>query len=255
MWPFRRRKKLFSPDPPLAQPVAEYRLLCDCFAPLHSETKWCELALHNEQQDTECDAWKRLVDLVELAAEDGRETLQPVDVVGWSDWSKILTLPRSIAKLKAVKVLILYGSSVVRIPPEIGEMESLEKFDPYTSYRLHWLPYEITRCSRLVKTRVSTRALYGNYKHRPPFPRLPHGVADVVPSICSVCRCPFAAGRPKQRWVSLRVGTDVLPLLAHACSNACIDRLPTPAKGYVQRPHRGGLGLVQPDEEPSFRFP
>jgi hypothetical protein len=32
-------------------------------------------------------------------------------------------------------------------------MSSLENFDPYTSYRLHWLPYEITRCPNLRSSR------------------------------------------------------------------------------------------------------
>ena len=58
----------------------------------------------------------------------------------------------------------LYGSGLVRIPPEVGEMTALEDFDPYTSYRLHWFPFEITRCPKLKDSRVSTRALYGNFK-------------------------------------------------------------------------------------------
>jgi hypothetical protein len=33
-------------------------------------------------------------------------------------------------------------------------------------------PYEITRCTKLDQSSVSTRALYGNYKFRPPFLRL-----------------------------------------------------------------------------------
>jgi hypothetical protein len=89
-----------------------------------------------------------------------------------SVFSRFLTLPASIAKLKAVKHLNSYGSYLIRIPPEIGEMTSLEKFTPYTSYHLHWFPYEITRCQNLKDITVSTRGLYGNYKYRPPFPRL-----------------------------------------------------------------------------------
>ncbi|MDX2565372.1 hypothetical protein PV371_38115 [Streptomyces sp. TX20-6-3] len=66
----------------------------------------------------------------------------------------------------------LYGSNLVRIPPEIGAMTSLEEFSPYTSHRLHWFPYEITRCWKLVRSTISTRSLFGNFKLRPPFPRL-----------------------------------------------------------------------------------
>ena len=49
-----------------------------------------------------------------------------------AEWAQITELPKSIGKLKSVKHLILYGSSLVRIPPEIGEMDALEKFTPYT---------------------------------------------------------------------------------------------------------------------------
>jgi hypothetical protein len=40
-----------------------------------SGQKWSEIKLHTEQQDIECDAWKRLLELVELAATDEREDL------------------------------------------------------------------------------------------------------------------------------------------------------------------------------------
>ena len=68
----------------------------------------------------------------------------------------------TISKLTRVKELRLYGSDPVRIPPEIGELEQLEIFDIYTSYRLHWLQFEITRRTNLKSSRISTRALYGN---------------------------------------------------------------------------------------------
>ena len=145
-----------------------------------------------------------------------------------------------------MKKLDLYGSALVRIPPEIGEMDSLESFDAYTSYRLHWLPYEITHCKRLVESRISTRALYGNYKFRPPFPKLPQGSDALAPLTCSVCREPFGALAPIQRWISLGVATDVVPLLVHACSDRCLERLPESAGGYVRGAHSGGLGLSQP---------
>jgi hypothetical protein len=131
-------------------------------------------------------------------------------------------------------------------PPEIGEMTNLEEFDPYTSRCLHWFPYEITRCERLKRSRVSTRCLYGNYKYRPPFPRLPQSLGALAPSNCSVCRGPFLKERVYQAWVSLWVATDVLPLFVHACSERCISNLPAPAFGYVQKAHFGGLDLIQP---------
>jgi len=220
---------------------------CNCLDPQYEKTQtWSELALHSEPQDTTCDAWKRLLDLVEQAAHDGREVFKPAPEMQWEDWIQIVTLPPTIAKLKAVKHLMLYGSNLVRIPPEIGEMTFLEEFTPYTSYRLHYFPYEITRCAKLKKSAVSTRALYGNKSYRPPFPRLPSISQEYTPQSCSVCSGPFPKQGPLQFWISLVVGTDVLPLLVHACSEECVRQLPQPAKTYVQEPHQGGLDLKQP---------
>jgi hypothetical protein len=87
------------------------------------------------------------------------ELSAPVEKLAPGEETQIVTLPSTIAKLKSVKRLFLYGSSLVRVPPEIGEMSTLEVFDSYTSYRLHWFPYEITRCPKLRHSRVSTRAL------------------------------------------------------------------------------------------------
>lgn len=93
---------------------------------------------------------------------------------------------------------------------------------------------------------MSTRAIYGNYKYRPPFPRLPQLTSELVPEKCSVCDGAFKDGEVLQRWISLAVATDVIPLLVHACSKDCITRLPTPAKNYVPYPHEGGPGIKQP---------
>lgn len=237
---------------------------CRCFDIGYGKKKgWPAPGLHAELQDTECDAWKRLLDLIEEAAEDGREEFAPLYGMSFADRSKILTLPASIAKLKGVKTLNLYGSSLIRIPPEIAEMTSLAEFTPYTSYQLHWFPFEITRCPGLRESVVSTRALYGNNKYRPPFPAL-SADAPAVPGRtepvrlplkrrtnsgtrpCSVCDRSFEDRRLHRAWISLRVATDVLPLLVNACSKECIGRLPTPPDGYVRGPHQGGMGVQQP---------
>jgi uncharacterized protein (TIGR02996 family) len=235
---------------------------CPCFQATYFDRPWTEVGFHREPQDTECDAWKRLLDLVEQAARDGREEFAPIHALDPDDWGRIVTLPPTIAKLKAVRRLVLYGSHLVRIPPEIAGMTALEEFDPYTSYRLHWFPYEITRCLNLRDSRVSTRALYGNYKYRPPFPRLRArrttardlGEPEVLPPAgwraglarnCSVCDRPFEDRQRHRVWISLWVATDVLPLLVNACSEDCVGKLPQPAQGYVQQPHRGGLEVQQ----------
>ena len=219
---------------------------CHCLDMEYADAKRPELQLHTEQQDTRSSGWVRLLELIEDAAKDGREEFSPLREMTPEQWSEIVTLPASIAKLKLVKHFILYGSSLVRIPPEIGEMASLEQFTPYTSYRLHWYPYEITRCANLKRSTVSTRALYGNFRYRPPFPKLPQLHDADTPVRCSVCDAPFGASGPLQHWVSLEVATDVLPLLVYSCSTECLSRIPTPPKGYVQHPHQGGLGLCQP---------
>ena len=225
--------------------------MCGCFNPQDENKPFNELGFHSEAQKTDCDAWEMLLALVENAASRRSEEFSPGRQMPAELWSQIVTLPASISKLTAVRKLYLYGSHLVRIPAEISDMANLEELDLYTSYRLHWMPFEVIRCLKLKKTRFSTRVLYGNYKHRPPFPRLntSESKANVQPTNCSVCRKQLAPDSTLQAWVSVRVGTDVLPLLANLCSDACIRRLPPPARGYVNHPHTGGLDLIQPSRE------
>lgn len=219
---------------------------CICLDPQYDEGEWQPLTLHTERQDTSCSGWARLLELIDAAARDGREEFSPGREMSPEQWTQIVELPSEIAKLKSVTHFILYGSSLVRIPPEIGEMSNLKEFTPYTSYRLHWYPYEITRCSKLRRSTVSTRSLYGNRSYRPPFPKLPQLHESYVPQSCSVCGTPFGGSAPLQFWVSLPVATDVLPLLVHACSQECLTKIPAPPPNYVQKPHQGGLALQQP---------
>lgn len=217
---------------------------CDCF---YGPQPWV-VDLHREPQDTECDAWKILLDHIENVAASGGAEFQPRRQMTYEQWQQIATLPPTIAKLTQVTSIDLYGSYLVRIPREIGQMTSLVTFTPYTSYRLHWYPYEITRCPALRGSTVSTRALYGNVKFRPPFPLLapaaPRTSGPVRP--CSVCEQPYEDLELHRVWISLRVATDVLPLLVNACSAECIARLPTPPDRYLPYPHRGGHDLAQP---------
>jgi hypothetical protein len=218
---------------------------------------------HPERQDTSAPGWLRLLELIEQAAEDGREVFRPLVELTAEQRRQVITLPPTIAKLKAVKHLNLYRSNLVRIPPQIGQMDSLREFTPYTSYRLHYFPYEITRCASLRDSTMSTRAVYGNFKHRPPFPRLAPAptagdgldMLDLDPGVwgttairgCSVCDQPFEAARLRQVWISLHVsGGDVMPLLVNACSQECVEALPAPAAAHVQHVHTGGPDVVQP---------
>ncbi|MGQ4381503.1 leucine-rich repeat domain-containing protein [Streptomyces sp. SAS_267] len=228
---------------------------CSCFDQSRPYPR-ARVGFHAERQDTSAPGWRHRLELIDEATADGREEFRPLTELSPEERRQIITLPPSIAGLTAVRHLVLYGSNLVRIPPEIGAMTSLEEFTPYTSYRLHWFPYEITRCRKLTRSTVSTRALFGNYKTRPPFPRLqpsPDSVADLDPGnldprrrgatavhSCSVCDRPIEQSGLHQVWISLRVATDVLPLLVGACSSACVAALPGGARDYIPTPHKGG---------------
>ncbi|MFF5233299.1 leucine-rich repeat domain-containing protein [Dactylosporangium sp. NPDC000521] len=232
---------------------------CRCTDP-SVEMRPAPVTFHAERQDTASDGWRRLLMLIEEAAADGRTVFKPFVELSAPERRQIVTLPPTIATLTKVEHLVLYGTNLVRIPPEIGAMASLEVFEPYTSHRLHWYPYELTRCTRLRDSTVSTRALYTTFNHRPPFPslrpvttateadfrHLDPGVwgADRVDA-CSVCREPVDR-ELHQAWISLRVATDVLPLLVNACSAACLAAIPRAPSGYVKTPHHGGPDLAQP---------
>ncbi|MFE7711775.1 leucine-rich repeat domain-containing protein [Streptomyces sp. NPDC057486] len=233
-----------------------YRVdMCSCFDQTRPHPR-ARVGFHTERQDTSAPGWRHLLELVEQAADDGREEFRPLIELSPEERRQVITLPASIARLTAVKHLVLYGSNLVRIPPEIGAMTSLEEFTPYTSYRLHWFPYEISRCRKLTRSTVSTRALFGNYKLRPPFPRLQPS-ADSVADLdlgsldprrwgatamhrCSVCDRAIEQGGLHQVWISLRVATDILPLLVNACSPVCVAALPIGARDYIPSPHKGG---------------
>ncbi|MFF1739048.1 leucine-rich repeat domain-containing protein [Streptomyces mirabilis] len=255
-----RRSDTSSPEPnpePHPNPVGResYQDICRCFDHIRSQPR-ARVGFHAERQDTSAPGWQHLLALIDEAAADGREEFRPLVELNPQERRQIVTLPPSIAKLTAVKHLMLYGSNLVRIPPEIGAMTSLEEFTPYTSYRLHWFPYEITRCTRLTRSTVSTRTLFGNYKLRPPFPRLRPAESSVAGldtgdldprlwgttaiSSCSVCDRAVELGGLHPVWISLRVATDVLPLLVNACSTQCVAALPPPPEGYVRTAHTGG---------------
>jgi uncharacterized protein (TIGR02996 family) len=237
------REWLLRVEPERAHLLNPQRANCDC-----TTARRPSLRLHDEPQDTECDAWRKLVEVIERAALEQPEELRPLQTLSTEERQWIVTLPPAISKLKSLKSLMLYGSALVRIPPEIGELTSLREFTPYTSYRLHWFPYEITRCGYREST-VSTRALYGNHKNRPPFPRIQKPAGKPIRRACSVCKEQFEDTGEQRVWISLRVGTDDLPLLVNACSERCLAQLPSPPKGHVATPHRGGPGLQQPSAE------
>ena len=210
--------------------------------------------IENDVQDRNSVAWKKLCDYVDKVAIENSYEFSPLEELGQELFAQIHTLPETISKLKSVKKIWLYGSKLKRIPPEIGEMEALEYFDPYTSYDLHWFPYEITKCKNLKDSRISTRTLYGNWKNRMGFPRLTHNPVRYSDETvnCSICNKTMTYEQTNQLWISLSVGTDILPLLTNLCSKECESKLPIPPKKHVQFAHKGGADLKQPLDEDEF---
>jgi hypothetical protein len=228
--------------------------LCDCSNPPRKRQSPRSRKVHLEHSDADGEAWRQLLALIDEAAADGRGQFAPSRSIPNPLWREIVTLPAGIGRLTRVRDLNLYGSNLIAIPPQIGGMTGLENFQPYTSRRLHWFPYELTRCTRLRDSTVSTRHLYGNFKTRLPFPALPAAVPEgSVPPTCSVCDRGFTESGPIQVWISLWVATDVLPLLVHACSQSCVTALPPPPEGYVQRPHPGGPTFNTPRRDAGGR--
>ena len=221
---------------------SKFSTFCNCFKPNYSNEKWGEIIVHDDNQDRTSEAWYKLLELIDLAEKDQRKTFSPKQDLGNELWSQIKVLPKEIAKLIHVTELNLYGSHLVRIPPEIGFMQSLVKFEPYTSYSLHWFPYEITRCKNLKQSTISTRALYGNYKVRAPFPRLKgNPIKFHDKPKCSICDNENYEHSLNQLWVSLLVGTDTIPLLVQTCSKACLEQVPKTPNGDRKTAHKGGF--------------
>lgn len=205
--------------------------------------------LHTKSQDVTTPGWQLLLQLVGSTCVAPASVFEPLAAIPADQWSAVITLPPSISDLTMVTALRLYGSHIRRLPPEIGRMSALSYLDLYTSYSLHWLPYEVLRCSALRDSRMSTRALYGNVKTRLPFPKLTAPQLTFVPQTCSVCDQPFRADGAQLLWTTQRVATDVVPLLIHSCSSDCTSHVPNAPEGYHARPHRGGGGVGMPDPE------
>jgi hypothetical protein len=203
--------------------------------------------MHLEPQDIQAPGWWQIGRLVKKTKDTGAALFEPSAHMPWEDWIGVITLPAEIAALTDVQTIFTYGSHLRRLPPQVGRMCALEKLDLYTSYSLHWLPYEITRCSSLNESRISTRALYGNRNTRLPFPALGGPIDTVLPDTCSVCDRPFGERAPQLFWLTLRVGTDTVPLLVHSCSKDCTLSLPQPPRHYCERPHKGGDGVGMPE--------
>ena len=208
-----------------------------------------EIKVKKDSQNRESENWKRLLALINKSVEDKRDEFHPSKELGFETWKDIRSLPREIANLENVKHLMLYGSNLERLPQEIGELKSLEKFTPYTSYGLRWFPYEIIQFENLKESTVSTRALFGNKKNEKSFPNLAENpVKYFGGNKCSICKKEENENQFEQYWISTQIGTDILPLLVISCSNECFSKLVKPHKDYYPIPHKGGsLKKIKPE--------
>jgi hypothetical protein len=181
--------RLFSIDPATKAAVGQITRRAHCACLVVRTKKGVPLVpnMHVEAQDKGTVGWVQVTDLIERLAQTSAPILEPSAQIPWEDWMRIITLPHQVESLRHVVQIRLYGSHLRRLPPEIGRMTSLRELDVYTSYSLHWLPYEVTRCASLGASRMSTRALYGNRKTGLPFPRLSHPIESLLPATCSVC--------------------------------------------------------------------
>ena len=231
--------RLFSIDPVTKAAIERMpqRDHCACLAVRSKKGVPLVPNIHKKAQDRSVAGWRLVRDLIERLAETRASVLEPSAHIPSEDWKRVITLPPEVALLTHVVEVRLYGSHLRRLPPEIGRMTSLRELDIYTSYSLHWLPYEVTRCANLT---ASTRALYGNRKTRLPFPRLSDPIEGLLPATCSVCDQPFGERTAQPFWTTQRIGTDYVPLLAHTCSSACVDAIPSAPPGFHGRPHKGG---------------
>src|SRR5262245_54685234 len=64
-----------APDQATIRAVASLRS-CDCLE-RKGQSTWVETHFHSEVQDMESEGWKRLLELVEIAASDAREEFAP----------------------------------------------------------------------------------------------------------------------------------------------------------------------------------
>lgn len=218
---------------------------CDCLLGRTKKGKLRPTKLHAPAPDTALVGWSDVQRYLQTTAESGSPVFEPDRHTTPAEWAKIITLPAEIGRLRRVREVRLYGSHLMYVPPEIGGMADLEELDIYTSYSLHWLPYELTRCGKLRESRMSTRTLYGNRNTLLPFPRLSEPKEQLLPQDCSICGSRLTSS-PKLYWTTQRVGSDDAPLLIHACSETCIERVPDAPQYFHPGPHKGGGAVGMP---------
>lgn len=223
------------------------------------------LSLHEprEHDALSCSARRKVEAYVDALVEQKANTFNLHEVgLDRAEWRHVVVLPEAVLRLRGtLKHLRLYGSAIQRIPEWISQLALLESVDPYTSYALHYFPFEVVHCANLKQSRVSTRAYYGNQKNTlPVFPELepdpslskmkrlfplqylaarvcernkiplpPYGVEVLAAqrdAKCSVCQQRYVSVEAYTYWVMRHLASyDVVPMLVRACSLNCVKAL------------------------------
>ena len=219
----------------------------ECNQLMADTTFWKPKCFHAESKSLTKKAWDVVCEIFDDAEQKNTAEIDLAKLMDKEDYCALNTLPETIGNLKALRKLTIYGSSISYIPREISGCENLREFVPYQSHRLHWFPYEIKQCQNLIRSTISTRALYGNYKTRNPFPSLKQAkwVWNSDNDSCSICG--KISETLQQHWISERIATDVVPLLVSVCGIDCLSKVGDyVVENYIPYPHQGGLTVLQP---------
>jgi uncharacterized protein (TIGR02996 family) len=180
--------------------------------------------LHDERQDTEAPAWRRLEEEIRAASDDGGELFAPLRPYRRDHWLQIVTVPPSIGELLHVRALDLNGAQLFRLPPELGNLRHLEYLRLSSSRGLHWLPFELTRCTRLIGLEGPPRS-YDAARPRLVPDRPPPGLPGwhARERLCSVCETAYVDEQRHRDFVARRLGGHDVVLLVNACSAGCLE--------------------------------
>ncbi|MBX2800213.1 MAG: TIGR02996 domain-containing protein [Myxococcales bacterium] len=219
--------------------------------------------LRREIQDTVDRPWVVLGQAIDEARRNGAEFVAPFRNVNRRQRHQVVTLPPSVGQLVSLKRMRLYDSPLVRLPAEIGTCAELQTLDLLQSVRLSWFPHELTRCQLLQDFRVNNRVLFGNPMTCLAFPRLdpPDPERMVVartlwgPALrrCATCDTEYDDRGLHRYWITARVATETVPLLANLCSAACVELLREETPGATTDPHRGGDTIRDLERSRSLR--
>jgi len=99
---------------------------------LHGEPRRDSI-MHWVPQNTECEAWRKLVAYIEQVRTERRATFTLSDALGFEEKMEITTLPPSIGTLTHLQEINLYGTNLSRLPPELGNLTELKTFSAFVT--------------------------------------------------------------------------------------------------------------------------